>query len=131
MMELLPTACRHGHVDLEAATLLPDRIMLVLRPRRIEIDLRTMLGNLKNDFCVRMNEVMRPDDRFYLHCFRIREKDGSLGYRFWSDGMTQYAYADSSAERQRRIQYCHQEPVRLGLTKKPEQWPWRIGPNGN
>lgn len=124
MLDLLPKICRQDRVELEAATLLPDRVMMVLRPKVLEINLRTWLEDLKAAYCVRMKDIMRPDDRRYLHCFRVREFDGSLNYRFWSEGLTQYGHADSEEERQSRIQYCYTEPVRRGLVDIPERWRW-------
>lgn len=82
MLEHLPKICRAGRIKLEVATVLPDRIMMVLRPRLITTNLRTWLDDLKTSYCAVLQALIRPEDRRYLHCFRVRDPDGSPQYRF-------------------------------------------------
>ncbi|MCW8131084.1 MAG: hypothetical protein KIS92_12115 [Planctomycetota bacterium] len=102
-------ACAEHQVRLEAYSMVPWGIMVLVRPKRIETDLRLWADDVKGRFTERWMETRPLKRRVEHRSFHIHTPGGSKEFRLWQPFLNRYAYADSRRCIDRLIDKCHAE----------------------
>jgi REP element-mobilizing transposase RayT len=100
-----------------AYVVMPNHVHVLLRPKLIA---RTEVRATTQE-CVPLNKITR-----YLKGNSAREANkilGRTGQSFWQDE-SYYHWARDDDEFYRIIAYIENNPVKAGLARLPEDWPW-------
>ncbi|QKK08390.1 MAG: transposase [Planctomycetota bacterium] len=105
---------------LVAWVVMPEHIHLLLVPRLPEYPVSQVLRELKKRFARRVIRRWRELDAPVLS----RLQDGTGATRFWLPGGGYDRNVVGGHELPEKIGYIHENPVRRGLVRTPEEWKW-------
>ncbi len=109
-------------VHLWAYVFMPNHVHLLLYPTRPEYDLGAILQSIKQSVSRKVIRDARESSCGELEQFRTGVKDRP--YRFWQKGGGYDRNIVSKTVVRSAISYIHNNPVRAGLVKSPEDWEW-------
>ena len=111
--DIVLESCIHGHgtkYNLFVAVVMPDHAHLILTP----------LSDIKNQRIYPLCEIMRAMKSYSAR--RISERLGGRG-RIWQQESFDHLLR-SSESLDAKIAYVLANPVRIGLVRVPEEYPW-------
>jgi len=101
--------------------------LIVSHPENI----RQIMQNLKSYTARELINTLKSDNRewimYLLQYFKSKYKSGSK-YQFWEEGSHPQIIESMKILRQ-KVEYIHNNPVKRGLVKKPEDWRYSSASN--
>jgi len=114
-------------VDLWAWVIMPEHVHLLVAPREAGISIGRFQGEIKE-------RTARPAiawlEEYAPKCLsRITVREGArIRRRFWQPGGGYDRNIDNFDTLYASLNYIHMNPMRRGLAKRPEDWPWSSAP---
>ena len=122
-LETVDRACRKAPFDLWAYVIMPEHVHLVLLPHT-SVRMQSILWELKRPLARRVTTWAEKNAPYFLARMVNTHRNGSVTHRFWQPGGGYDRNLRSVADVHEKIRYLHGNPVRRGLAKHPEDWPW-------
>jgi len=112
---------RHGFA-LYAWVIMPNHIHLLLYPKQ-QTSLSSLLTSIKRPFSSDALEWLRLEEPEIADNLRIISR-GKTVWRFWQHGggYDRNVFGDETLRK--TVEYIHNNPVRIGLSQTPEDYPW-------
>ncbi len=120
VVECLEEVCAEYKVRIIAYVVMPEHVHLMLLPP-IEICLAPVIGDIKRLSAKRIHLRMSPDSELAKRLTTVR--CGQARFSLWQKRCYDHNCRTVQSVR-RTIDYCHMNPVRRGLVKRPEDWRW-------
>ncbi|RJO66656.1 MAG: hypothetical protein C4523_11840 [Myxococcales bacterium] len=122
-LEALEDVCRNLEYETHAFVVMPEHVHLVVVPLKAEYDIARFLHGLKRPVAGRAEKWLALHDPVWHE--RLKPPADSKGsFHFWQRGggfdrniFSEQIYAAT-------IHYIHNNPVRRGLVRSPEEWKW-------
>jgi putative transposase len=100
---------------------MPNHVHLVLYPHS-ELKMGIAIGKLKSRYAYEIISGWKIENKKVHEKLRVM-RGSKVSYAFWQ--LRCYDHNCRSPEIVReKIHYCHNNPVRAGLVKDPEEWRW-------
>jgi putative transposase len=113
---------KHGF-DLWAWVIMPEHVHLLIWPRAPGHKIERILADIKRP--VGQNAIAWLESRAPSFLARLTVKTRSRTYRhFWQPGPGQDRNVYEPESAHQVVEYIHGNPVRRGLVKRAEDWPW-------
>ena len=119
----LENARQNCPFHLFAYVIMPEHIHIILQPLP-QVKISTILWKLKKpvtDAALSFVKNHHPD--FLKHMADI-QPSGKIAYRFWQRGGGYDRNMRSASDMNEKIGYIHDNPVRRGLVRQAEDWPY-------
>ncbi len=123
MCEALKSGQDRGLYDLWAYVIMPEHVHIVLFPHS-EVKISRILTTLKQSVSKRALIWLNANATDFLSQLADIQPNGKKSYRFWQRGGGYDRNLRTVADIYEKIQYVHNNPVRKGLTSRPEDWQW-------
>jgi REP-associated tyrosine transposase len=107
-----------------AYVIMPEHVHLLLWPVRPDYDVGDILNSIKLSVVKRALIWVRRHAPHFFCRMQDRQPNGKVHYRFWQRGGGYDRNLIEPATAHRTIEYIHANPVRRGLCRRPEEWPW-------
>jgi len=114
---------RHGF-GLVAFVYMPDHVHLIVFPVNPEARIAKLLFAIKRPFSQRVKRIFEEEASPLLTELTIRERPGRTTFRFWQEGGGYDRNITNVKTLRTTVEYLHNNPVRRGLCKSPDQWKW-------
>ncbi|HUS90764.1 MAG TPA: transposase [Phycisphaerae bacterium] len=105
-----------------AYVIMPEHVHLLLLPAAETYSISNILRSLKQPVGRKAIGYLRRENPAGLAVMATGQKHAP--YRFWQDGGGYDRNIRSRDELVSMFEYIHLNPVRRGLVKSPDQWPW-------
>jgi len=115
--------CDELNVALWAYVFMPEHVHLLVRPRSEEYDISRFLYEVKKPVATRILSELREQKAYVLKKLEVEAPNGRA-HRFWQPGGGYDSNIWSWELVIKKAVYCHNNPVKRGLVKSPEQWRW-------
>ena len=122
-VEALQNARTKHAFDLWAWGIMPEHVHLLIWPRRIEYRTKAMLADIKRPVGQLAVAWLRENTPEFLEKLTVRNRNRTYR-RFWQAGPGQDRNVYEPAAAHTIIEYIHNNPVRRGLVRRAEDWPW-------
>jgi len=122
-LQALGEAKRKHPFDLWAYVLMPEHVHLILWPRD-GTKISAILKGVKLSVANRCLVWARAHSRSFLTRMEDRRPSGAVSHRFWQRGGGYDRNLRNDREVHEKILYVHLNPIRRGLVRNPEDWPW-------
>jgi len=109
--------------DLWGYVIMPEHVHIVLLPKP-EIKTSRILSTIKQSVSKRALLWTKQNAPDFLKSMEDIQPDGKHHYHFWQRGGGYDRNLRSMEDVHEKIQYIHNNPVRRGLTKTPDDWKW-------
>ncbi len=123
LIDALNSARQKSSIDLWAYVIMPDHVHLLVYPRIPGTKLGPIAGTIKESVARRAIKYLETNSPNWLSKITVREGN-RVRRRFWQPGGGFDRNVLEISTLQRMINYIHDNPVRRGLVKKPENWEW-------
>jgi putative transposase len=123
-LDALQGARRRRNLDLWAYVVMPEHVHVLVCPRDAVYEVRLIRTALKVPVQRRALAFLRRQAPGHLDRLRDEQPNGEVHYRFWQRGGGYDRNVTDPATVRAMIDYIHHNPVRRGLVKAPEEWPW-------
>jgi putative transposase len=123
MLQALELGRTRQMYDLWAYVVMPEHVHVVLWPRP-DVTIASLLTTIKQSVAKRALLWLRQEAPEFLEQLEDRQPNGQRHYRFWQRGGGYDRNLRTVADIHRNIEYVHANPVRRGLVKAPDDWPW-------
>jgi len=100
---------------------MPNHVHLVLYPH-IELKMGIAMGKLKSLSAYEIISDWKRENNEVLEKLRVM-RGNKESYAFWQLRCYDHNCRSPKIVRE-KINYCHNNPVRAGLVKEPEEWRW-------
>ncbi len=101
---------------------MPEHIHIVLQPAN-GVEMKTVLWQLKPPATEEALKHLRIQPSA-AHLMTDTQRSGGASLRFWQRGGGYDRNMRSPSDVHEKIKYIHENPVRRGLVRNPEDWPW-------
>jgi putative transposase len=107
-----------------AFVIMPEHVHLMVSPHASVYNTGAFLASLK--LCVTRAAVkyLQQHTPKFLETLLDVQPSGRRSYRFWRPGGGIDVNLWTDAKIWDKIDYCHNNPLRRGLTERPEDWKW-------
>ena len=122
LCEAISVARQRFYFHVWAYVLMPNHVHLLIYPTLESYDIAEILQNIKQSVSRRAIRAARRSGADVLQQFFAGSK--SRQYRFWQSGGGYDRNIVSKVVLLKTINYIHNNPVRAGLVKSPEEWEW-------
>lgn len=119
-VDALDKARRKHQFDLWGWVVMPEHVHLLIRPRRTDYRIKTILAAIKQPVGRRAIGWLREHDPAYLR--KLAERTDRV--RFWQRGGGYDSNVETPEAAAQILEYIHLNPVRRELVEKPTDWPW-------
>jgi putative transposase len=124
LIDAIDRARRKHHWRVWAYVIMPEHAHLLLWPQLREHDVQAVTSAIKQSVSQRARAYVQFDPPPALAALAERRPDGRFRCRLWDSG-TECSHnivtADATFDEIERI---HSNPVRRGLCRTAEEWPW-------
>lgn len=117
-------AVKRHDCELLAFVYLPDRVRLVVAPRRPDVNVLRLLYMIKRTFSHWVKGELRSVNRPLFRKLTRREGPGRYAFRFWEVGPGDVDALRSPEAVADAVDAVHEAPVGAGLCDAPSQWEW-------
>jgi putative transposase len=124
LIEAIDQARTRLGFDLWAYVIMPEHVHILIRPREPSYRISEVLWRIKRPVGRRAVEFLRANAPEFLSRISLTRRDGSRESRFWQAGGGYDRNVVEERTLLRVIDYIHFNPVRRGLTERPEDWAW-------
>ena len=124
MLEAIESARAAHGFHLWAYVLMPEQIHLLIWPPSPAYDIGAILTSLKQPVAKRAVRFVRWHAPAFLGRMTDRQPNGKEAGRFWQRGGGHDRTLWEPRDVWEMIDYIHANPVRRGLCRRPEEWPW-------
>jgi putative transposase len=114
--------CKHRNVW--AYVIMPEHAYLLLWPLGAVYDISDILSSIKQSVAKRSLLYVKREAPAFLRQMEDRQPSGKTHYRFWQRGGGYDRNIIEPATAFQQFEYIHSNPVRRGLSDKPEDWIW-------
>ncbi len=114
---------RHAF-NLIAFVYMPEHVHLLVYPKTKKCTVERILYSIKKPFSDRVKRSMRDSGDSLLNTLTIQERPGKISFRFWQEGPGHDRNLVSQEQCIRAAEYIHNNPIRRGLCRSPEEWKW-------
>ncbi len=121
--ESVSAACEQQNVAIWAYVLMPEHVHLLVRPRNEAYDISRLLFQIKRPLAERVVQHLR-ENRSPLLAKLALPSATRRQHRFWKPGGGYDGNFWTWKKIISKAEYCHNNPVKRGLVKSPEQWRW-------
>ncbi|HLX60814.1 MAG TPA: transposase [Planctomycetota bacterium] len=121
LLKSIRAACEKDRIDLCAYVFMPDHVHMLILPQAAEHDIAAFERSVQNDFS---KQVLAEHHERALRRFRVREKSGVRGYRFWQAGRPFDEIVKSPKAAIAKMRFCEGDPVQQGLPSTSASWRW-------
>jgi putative transposase len=108
--------------DLWAYVIMPEHMHVIVAPRHDEYDMSDFLKSFKQSVSRKAINYLRRYKPDGLRLLATGMKDSP--YAFWMDGPGYDRNVIKLKTLNKMVDYVHDNPVRRGLVKSPEDWAW-------
>jgi putative transposase len=122
--EALEAARQRRNLALWAYVIMPEHVHVLVWPRDPVYEVRLIRTALKVPVQRKALAFLRQQAPAFLDRLRDEQPNGEVHYRFWQRGGGYDRNVTDPATLRTMIDYIHNNPVRRGLVKCPEDWPW-------
>jgi len=126
-LDALAEARERCPFHLFAWVIMPEHVHVVLQPC-VGVRMRSVLWRLKRPVTARVLEWVRGHRPSLLPRMADAQPSGRITYRFWQRGGGYDRNLRSALDVHEKINYIHNNPVRRGLVKCAEAWPYSSAP---
>ena len=107
-----------------AYVIMPEHAHLLVWPSQLDDDISKILKAVKKSVANRALTFVRHQAPEFLKFMEDRQPNGKTHYHFWQrgGGYDRNLFEPTTVFQQ--IEYIHNNPVRRGLCKQPEDWFW-------
>ena len=109
--------------DLWSFVIMPEHVHMVILPHE-GVRIRTILAQTKQLVTRRALRFVEKNCPSFTQRMADRQPNGKVTLRFWQRGGGYDRNLRTTRDVHEKIQYIHENPVRRGLVKSPEDWPW-------
>lgn len=124
LVEAIQAARIKERFDLWAYVIMPEHAHVLLCPRESTYDISRILWRIKRPVARKAIEFLGWHAPQWLGKLTVLKEDGSLEHRFWQVGGGYDRNVIETSTLVKVIDYIHLNPVRRGLTERPEDWDW-------
>src|ERR1700682_2190653 len=124
MLEAIESARAAHGFHLWAYVLMPEQIHLLIWPLSPAYDIWAFLTSLKQPVAKRAVRFVRWHAPAFLGRMTDRQPNGKEAGRFWQRGGGHDRTLWEPRDVWEMIDYIHANPVRRGVCRRPEEWPW-------
>jgi putative transposase len=110
--------------QLVAFVFMPEHVHLLTLPLNIEPAIDRYLAAVKRPVSANVQSDLQRQSSRLLAALTIRERPGKTAFRFWQEGPGYDRNLNTARAILAAIDYIHANPVRRGLCRTPEAWPW-------
>jgi len=123
LADAINRACEKHAFQLWAYVFMPDHAHLMVWPTRLDYDIAGLRRSIKSPVAIRAINHLKQHHPDWLK--KIERQRGQRTERlFWQPGGGYDRNIDNPNTLKPMIDYIHQNPVRKGLCKSAEDWPW-------
>ena len=122
-IDALETTRQKHHFDLWAWVIMPEHVHLLIFPRSVPYRTGAILSSLKSPVGTRAIAYLHAHAPDFLERLRVINAN-RVYHRFWQAGPGQDHNVYEPETVHQIVEYLHANPVRRGLTERPEDWPW-------
>ena len=119
LLKSVRAACEQHYVDLCAYAFMPDHVHMLILPQAAEHDIAVFANGVRENFSKRV--LAHPREKA-LRPFRVREKSGVRGYRFWQAGRGFDEIIKTPKAAIARAHFCELDPIRQSLPPASRRW---------
>ena len=109
--------------DLWAYSIMPEHVHVVLLPH-LGVKISQILTTLKQSVSKRALRWLEENGREFLVRLEDVSPNGKRVHRFWQRGGGYDRNLRTVNDIYEKIEYVHANPVRRGLVKNAQEWPW-------
>src|SRR5581483_8339916 len=103
---------------------MPEHIHLMINPTNDECSVERVLYGIKKPYSDRIKNVLVRSDERLLRQLTLQERPGKIAFRFWQEGPGHDRNFTSLDSCIRAVEYIHNNPVRRGLCRSPDEYRW-------
>ncbi|MCA8989672.1 MAG: transposase [Planctomycetaceae bacterium] len=112
------------NVAVWAYVIMPEHVHLLISPRNRDYEMRRILAALKAPVS-RSAKAYFEDSENERWLTKLTVQHGNRKtFRFWQPGGGSDKNVWNSNSIEQVVDYIHANPVRRGITERPEDWPW-------
>jgi putative transposase len=124
LAEAIDAANQEEQFDLVAYVFMPEHVHLLVYPRPNEPRLSMYLARVKQPTSKAIKAQLELDGSPLLRELTVRERPGKECFRFWQEGPGYDRNIWTPEILRASIDYIHNNPVRRGLCRTPQEWKW-------
>src|SRR5262245_10431910 len=124
LAEAIDAAGAEKQFDLVAYIFMPEHVHLLVYPRTESPRLSMCLARIKQPTSKAIKEQLGRDGFPLVQELTILERPGKECFRFWQEGPGYDRNIWTPKVVQASINYLHNNPVRRGLCRTPQEWRW-------
>ncbi|MCC6677374.1 MAG: transposase [Phycisphaerales bacterium] len=124
LLEAIDRARQLHDFALWAYVIMPDHAHVLIYPRAAGYSIAHILKSMKQPVARRAVDHLRVTAPHHLERLRVTRPNGRVEHRFWQQGGGYDRDLWSPEAISNSINYIHNNPVRAGLVKQPEEWRW-------
>ena len=124
LIEAIDSARNQHHFHVWAYVIMPEHAHLLLRPIEAAYDISDILSSIKQSVAKQAVIYVRREAPAFLRWMEDRQPSGKIHYCFWQRGGGYDRNIVEPKTALQQIEYIHNNPVRRGLSAKPEDWIW-------
>ncbi len=109
---------------LVAFVYMPEHVHLMVFPKSDDCTIEKILYGIKKPYSSRMKKILTESNGRLLQSLTVQERPGKISFRFWQEGPgydRNYTSLDTCIQ---AAEYVHNNPVRRGLCKSPDEYRW-------
>jgi putative transposase len=122
-VEALQDAPREHAFNLWAWVIMPEHVHRLIWPRRAGYQTAAILADMKRPVGQKAVARLMENNPEFLEKLTVRHRNRTYR-RFWQAGPGQDRNVFEPAAAHQIAEYIHTNPVRRGLVKRAEDWPW-------
>ncbi len=103
---------------------MPEHVHLLIWPQREDYSISAILTSIKKPVTNAALRHIRRTAPEFLNFMRDEQPNENTEYRFWQRGGGYDRNLWTPKDIWEKIVYIHRNPVRRGLAKQMEEWPW-------
>jgi putative transposase len=124
LVESLERARKRLQFEIWAYVIMPEHVHLLILPCRPEYDMSKILKAVKQPVGQRAMRFLRREAPDWLNRLSVRVRSGRVEHHFWQEGGGYDRNIIDADTAWASVRYLHNNPVRRGLVRHPEEWPW-------
>ena len=106
-----------------AYVIMPQYANVIVCPTLKDCDIVRFRLSIEHEVASKALEYLNSHKSPWIKKLIIRKGDQNL-FRFWQSSKSNYVNLTGSKELLNKIEYIHNDPIRKGFVKKPEEWKW-------
>ncbi len=122
LVQAISFAAKKHKIHIWAYVIMPSHVHILIFPCEQNYSISKILKTIKQS--VSRKEILYLKKNAPEHLEKIYTGQKSAKYRFWQDGGGYDKNVTSKDAILNMINYIHNNPVRNGIVKNPEQWEW-------